>query len=90
MNRRAFLLLRTVEPSPDRLELSCERLYVRYLDARLAGDPAAPLRWLEGRLRRVRALRLTERAWLANEDLEEWLAPLLASFRARGGEVELG
>jgi hypothetical protein len=37
MNRRDFLLLRRV-PSSRIVELSCQQLYMRYLDSRVTGD----------------------------------------------------
>jgi hypothetical protein len=96
MNRRDFLRMGRSDPAPGagpsaaRLEISCEGLYMRYVDARSAGDAAEPFRWLEGRLHGVGALRLADREWLAGDDLEQRLAPVLASFRARGGRVEPG
>jgi hypothetical protein len=87
MNRRQFLRMRTGgEPV---LEVSCQHLYMRYVDARLHGDPAEPFRWLERRLRGVSALRLSDGAWLASEDLERMMEPVLASFRVRGGRVQV-
>jgi hypothetical protein len=41
MNRRDFLLFRT-EGRTTTVELSCERLYMRYVDARRAPEPDAP------------------------------------------------
>ena len=49
----------------------------------------ALLKRVEEDLRRVERLRVLESEWLASTDLGERLAPLLASFRARGGRVEL-
>jgi hypothetical protein len=40
MNRRDFLLFRT-EGRTKTVELSCERLYMRYVDARRASEPDA-------------------------------------------------
>jgi hypothetical protein len=48
VNRRDFLLLRRV-PSSRIVELSCQQLYVRYLDTKITGDrqeaDAAPDPW---------------------------------------------
>src|SRR5436190_9716072 len=40
MNRRDFLLFKT-EGRTKTVEVSCERLYMRYVDARRAPEPAA-------------------------------------------------
>ena len=44
---------------------------------------------VERDLQRVHRLRILDGEWLASTDLGERLAPLLASFRARGGYVEI-
>lgn len=90
MNRRDFLLLKPRARGGPLLQISCESIYMRYVDARRDGDAGEPFRWLEARLAEARALRLTDRQWLAAGDLESRLAPLLAAFRAGGGELELG
>jgi len=87
MNRRDFLLMRAGRESS--LELSCERLYMKFVDAAVNGSTAELFDWLDGQLRGVNQLRLLDSAWLASEDLKPQLEPLLASFRARGGRVEL-
>ncbi len=86
MNRRDFLLMRVRRESS--LELSCEQLYMRYLDACSNGSTALLFEWLEGEIQAVKELHLRDTAWLAEENLRQQLEPLLASFRARGGRVE--
>lgn len=43
---------------------------------------------VEEDLRQVRRLQVMETEWLESTGLGERIAPLLASFRARGGQVE--
>lgn len=87
IDRRRFLGLRTSGAAS--LELSCETLYMRLVDARAAGTAGALLARMQHELRVVRELRLRDSEWLAREDLEKWLAPLLETFRARAGRVTL-
>lgn len=113
MNRRDFLLFRT-EHRTRTVELSCERLYMRCLDARAAGGPQADQidsagseSWdgeppavleartprqlfddLDGELRGVDVLRVTDTAWLASEEFRRELEVMISAFRARGGRVE--
>jgi hypothetical protein len=110
MNRRDFLLLRT-DPRSRVVELSCEQLYMRYLDtqitgtrrseaadAEICGEPTAVFdertpqhlfEELARELRGVDVLRIVDSRWIAREDLKHDLENLLASFRARGGRVEM-
>lgn len=88
MNRRDFLLLRT-DRAGRSVELSCEQLYMRYVDSRLDGTTAELFERLDRDLRMVDVLRVVESTWLAHEDLKQQLDPLLASLRARGVRVEL-
>ena len=67
MNRRDFLLLRTEEPSGD-VVLSCERLYMRYLDSQMNGTTDVLFARLADDLRSTASLRLTETSWLSCED----------------------
>jgi hypothetical protein len=85
MNRRDFLSLRTGEPAL----LSCERLYMRYLDARSDGTISEFFDHLAGDLRGVNVLRLTDTSWLAGDDLKTQLDAVLDAFRARGGRIDL-
>ena len=86
MNRRELLSLGLNRRSRS-IELSCERLYMQFCDSRLDATTEKLFERLEGELRGVDELRLTDSAWLAREDLRQWLEPLLVSVRARGGRV---
>ena len=69
VDRRDFLLLRAGEPAV----LSCERLFMRYLDSQMTETTSQLFALLAGDLRRVRAVRVTETSWLARADLKERL-----------------
>jgi hypothetical protein len=84
MNRRDFLTLRTGEPAV----LSCERLYMRYLDSQMDGTMAQLFEHLAGDLRGVSAVRLTETSWLARADLKARLDAVLDAFRTGGGRID--
>jgi hypothetical protein len=85
MNRRQFLLARPGRT--DTIELSCEQLYMRYLDARASGTEAELFAWVEGQLRDAAELRLRDTEWLEEADLKRGLVQALTVFRARGGRV---
>jgi hypothetical protein len=72
MNRREFLLLRT-DGSAHAAVLSCERLYMRYLDSQMDGSTAAFFAGLGDELRKVKTLRLTDTSWLACGELKDRL-----------------
>ena len=76
MKRRDFLLLRTDGTSHGAV-LSCERLYMRYLDSQMDGSTAAFFAGLSDEIRNVDALRLTDTSWLASGDLKERLDIML-------------
>jgi len=84
MNRRDFLSLRTGEPAL----LSCERLYMRYLDARSDGTIRELFDRLAGDLRGVTVVRLTDTSWLSRADLKAQLDAVLDAFRANGGRID--
>jgi hypothetical protein len=86
MNRREFLLLK---PGPESrtAEISCERLYMRYLDSRIDGSTASFMQNLVDDLNNVAVLRLTDTDWLTSEELQQHIEPILASFRSRGGTI---
>jgi len=86
IDRREFLLLR---PSGDPvvIELSCEQLLMKYLDARIDGATVDLFARLNEELRGARDLRLVDTTWLAQEDLRQQLEPVLDAFRARGGRL---
>jgi len=50
----------------------------------------ALLSQVENDLRNVDVLRVLDGEWLAQAGLKERIEPLLASFRARGGQIEYG
>jgi hypothetical protein len=88
LSRRDFLLLgprREGAPAT----LSCERLYMRYLDSRLDGSTGELFERLARDLRAVTNVQLTDVAWLAQSDLKAHLDGVLDSFRARGGQVDV-
>ena len=84
LRRRDFLALRVGGPAV----LSCEHLYMRYLDSQMDGTTAQLFDNLAADLRRVHAVRLTETAWLARADLKARLDAVLDRFRAAGGLVD--
>jgi hypothetical protein len=86
VDRRDFLLLRAGEPAV----LSCERLFMRFLDSQMDQTTPQLFANLAGDLRRVRAVRLTETAWLARADLKQQLDAVLEAFTSGGGAVTLG
>jgi hypothetical protein len=83
MNRRDFLTLQPGAPAV----LSCEQLFMRYLDSQIDGTTARLFENLSIVLRDVTAVRLTETAWLAREDLKQQLETILEGFKAGGGRV---
>ena len=84
VNRRDFLALRTDQAAV----LSCERLYMRYLDAQMDGTAPQVFDQLAGDLRGVRVLKLTKRSWLSRADLKAQLDRVLDAFKARGGRID--
>ena len=83
VERRDFLLLRAGQPAV----LSCEHLFMRYLDSKMDGTTAQLFEHLAGVLRDVSTVRLTHTAWLARPDLKSQVDPILESFTARGGRI---
>ena len=86
VDRRDFLFLRAGQPAL----LSCEPLFMRFLDSQMDGTTTQLFENLAGDLRKVNAIRLTDTSWLAREDLKAQLDPVLDTFRAAGGTVTLG
>lgn len=86
MTRRDFMTLR-VDGAERVLELSCEQLYMRFVDARVRGATEPLFARLERRMREARALRLRDVAWLTDGELRAGLDPVIASFEQRGGRV---
>ena len=82
-DRRDFLLLRSGEPAV----LSCEQLFMRYLDSQMTETTPQLFANLAADLHRVRAVRLTETSWLARADLKQQLDAVLDTFTSGGGTV---
>jgi hypothetical protein len=86
VERRDFLFLRAGQPA----RLSCEPLFMRFLDSQSDGTTRQLFENLAADLRKVTAVRLTDTSWLARADLKEQLDAVLDAFRADGGKVTLG
>jgi hypothetical protein len=80
------LFLRAGQPAL----LSCEPLFMRFLDSQTDGTTAQLFDNLADDLRKVNAIRLTDTSWLARADLKAQLDAVLDTFRAAGGMVTLG
>ena len=65
MDRRDFLLLRIAGPHD--AELSCERLYMRWVDAAASGTKRELFDSLRADLLKTKAVRLNGREWLARQ-----------------------
>jgi hypothetical protein len=87
VNRRDFLLLR-VDGASRSIVLSCEQLYMRYVDSRVDGTTAQLFQHLADDLRKVSAVRLTDTSWLSRDDLRQRVDGVLDGFRRRGGRIE--
>lgn len=85
MDRRDFLLLRVA--GPREAELSCERLYMRHVDAEAAGTTSDLFAVLEKDLAKTRAVRVTGSEWLVSGALKRDVERILAEFAASGGAV---
>lgn len=83
VERRDFLFLRAGQPAV----LSCEPLFMRFLDSQMNGTTAQLFENLAADLRKVRAVRLADTTWLARADLKQELDAVLDAFRAAGGTV---
>jgi hypothetical protein len=86
LNRRDLLLL-GISRRTRSIELSCERLYMKYCDSKLDDSTQELFERLEYELRSVDNLRLSDTNWLACQGFRDRLEPLLISVRARGGQV---
>lgn len=87
MNRRELLTF-AMRRKSRAVELSCERLYMKFCDSLLDDTTAELFERLEADLRNVDALCLVDPSWLANADLKRRLDAILDSARARGIRVE--
>ena len=86
IDRRAFLLLRT--SGRDRaVELSCERLLMKFVDSTIDASTSQLFARLEDELSGVRKLRLVDAAWLTREDFRNELDRVIDRFRRRGGLI---
>jgi hypothetical protein len=83
INRRDFLLLRAGQPAV----LSCEQLFMRYLDSQADESTSRLFEQLATDLRSVTEVRITDPSWRAREDFDRHLTAVLAVFTARGGRV---
>ena len=83
VERRDFLLLRAGQPAV----LSCEPLFMRFLDSQMDGSTAQLFENLAADLLTVNTVRLTDTSWLARADLKAQLDRVLAPFFSRGGRV---
>jgi len=81
MDRRDFLLLRV--GADDTYELSCERLYMRYVDAAADGSLDRLFDTLSRELEGARALRLVDPEWLAHDGLRARVEPMIADKEKR-------
>ena len=86
LNRRDLLLL-GIKRSVRSVELSCERLYMKYCDSQLDNSTQELFERLGLELRDVDNLRLVDTAWLTCQAFSDRVEPILASIRARGGRV---
>ncbi|HZR23100.1 MAG TPA: hypothetical protein VFA59_05880 [Vicinamibacterales bacterium] len=84
MNRRDFLLLRADKGST---VLSCESLFMRFIDAQNDGTVDQLFSNLGRDLEQVTSVSLVERSWLSRDDLRVRVDEVLAAFRRRGGRV---
>jgi len=87
VNRRDFLLMRTARDG-DTSVLSCEQLYMRYVDARAEGTTADLFSHLLHDLQTVKRVRLIKTSWLSDDDLRRQLDVVFESFRGSGGRIE--
>ncbi|HZP48802.1 MAG TPA: hypothetical protein VFB07_09725 [Vicinamibacterales bacterium] len=85
MRRRDLLLLRADAPAA--AVLSCETLFMRFVDAENAGAVDRFFANLARDLDAVDAVTLRDRAWLSRDELRVRVDALLDAFRARGGRV---
>jgi hypothetical protein len=85
MNRREFLFFNKDRNATG--ELSCEQLYMRYLDSTLDGSTPQFFQNIQQQLSSVTSLHVSDAAWLACDELKP-VQSILAAFRERGGRIE--
>ncbi|MEO5895529.1 MAG: hypothetical protein ABIS06_07500 [Vicinamibacterales bacterium] len=76
MSRRRFLL-RAARPATP--ELSCERLFMQYTDAKSEGRLRQFVESVTHHLEGSTAVRLTGREWLARDEFRRVIEPLIAA-----------
>jgi hypothetical protein len=86
LNRHALLLL-GINRRNRSVELSCERLYMKFCDSQLDNSTLELFERLEMELRSIDDLWLVDISWLTCQGFRDRLEPLLISVRARGGRV---
>jgi hypothetical protein len=86
IDRRSFLLLRPTN-RPRVFEISCEQLYMRYVDARLAKRRDRLFDRLRTELAEVAELRILQREWLSDDELRSRVETLLDDLRTRGVRI---
>lgn len=84
-SRRDFLLLRRADGV---LEVSCEAIVMRLVDARLHGRRGEWKERLAAEIVGAPRIRLRQSGWMAERDVRALLQPLLRMARERGGRVE--
>ena len=89
IDRRSFLLLRPTG-QPRTFELSCEQLYMRYVDARLVKRRDRLFDRLRADLNEVDELHILHADWLADDDLRGRFEVLLDDLKAQGVRVKSG
>ncbi len=85
MKRRDLLLLRVDGKAT---VLSCEALFMRFLDADSESTRDQLFQNLARDLAQVGSVRLVDRSWLARDDFRARVDAVLDAFRARGGRVD--
>ncbi len=85
VERRDFLLLRAGQPAV----LSCEQLFMRYLDSQNDDRTSELFAHLADDLRAVKAVQLVDTSWRARADFNRQLEMVLAVFTSAGGTVTL-
>jgi len=83
VERRDFLFLRAGQPAV----LSCERLFMRFLDSQMDDTTAQLFDNLAADLSKVNAVQLADTSWLSRADLKQQLDSVLAAFTSRGGRI---
>ena len=86
MKRREFLFLGSTRSKV--MDVSCEELYMRYVDSGIEGGEEALFQRVGKELRGARKIRFHDAYWLKEEDLRKRLEPLLEAFISRGGSIE--